>query len=67
MMNTQNTVEHAFHLARSGEVRSMDELRRELKRQGHESVEEHLAGGAIRKQLAEVLRDARSRPPNPAV
>ena len=57
-MSTQNTIERAFQLARSGSVQTLDELRRELKRQGYEAVEAHLAAAAIRKQLKQALSDA---------
>ena len=57
MMSTQNTIERAFQLARSGSVQTLDDLRRRLKSEGYEAVEAHLAGAAIRKQLAQIFAD----------
>jgi hypothetical protein len=67
MVSKHNTVERAFELARSGRVSTLTELRRQLSREGHEAVEAHLAGAAIRKQLAQIFAAAAVQPPNPAV
>ena len=62
MMVIRNTIERAFQLAQSGGVRTVDDLRRELKREGYESVEAHLAGASIRKQLTQILAEAAEQP-----
>lgn len=52
------TVERAFQLARSGRCRTVDEIRAELRREGHDSVEGHLAGLAIRGDLRRLCAEA---------
>ena len=59
MHQGKSTVERAFELARAGTCRSMDELRRELTREGYESVLAHLGGPSVGKQLREVMAAAR--------
>jgi hypothetical protein len=46
-----STVERAFQLARSGGYRGVAEIVAELKRERHDSVDAHLAGPSIRKDL----------------
>ena len=47
----RTTVERAFDLARSGDCRTLPDLVAALKRERHESVEAHLAGPSIRRDL----------------
>jgi phage regulator Rha-like protein len=54
-MDSRNTIQRAFEIAASGEVRTFDELRRKLQAERYEAVEAHLAGTAIRKQLKEII------------
>lgn len=49
-------VERAFQLARSGECRSVNEIRKQLLREQWEQVEMHLSGKLIRAQLQKVLK-----------
>lgn len=49
--NRPTTVERAFELARSGTLRGVAEIAAALKRERHESVEAHLAGPSIRRDL----------------
>jgi hypothetical protein len=45
------TVERAFEIVRSGGCQGMSELVQMLKAEKHESVEEHLGGQSIRRDL----------------
>ena len=45
------TVERAFEIARGGDCRGMSELVKRLKAERHDSVEEHLSGQSIRRDL----------------
>lgn len=51
-------IERAFELARSGEYRSLDELKRRLAREGYEAVAAHLAGRMIKGQLTAMMNAA---------
>jgi hypothetical protein len=55
-MPQQNIFERAFELARSGQCRSMDEMRRKLKAEQFENVDGHLSGGTIKRQLADAMK-----------
>lgn len=55
-----NAIERAFELARSGSVRSVDDIRRKLKSERFEQVEVQLAGGAINKQLKGLIKAAKT-------
>ncbi|MDB5699753.1 MAG: hypothetical protein JWN69_2557 [Alphaproteobacteria bacterium] len=50
-------LERAFELARTGNCRTVDELRSELKREGFDNntILSNIAGPAIRKQLAALI------------
>jgi hypothetical protein len=49
------TIERAFELARSGNHRSIEDIRRQLTREGHSGIYGHLSGSLIRKQLARLI------------
>jgi chromosome segregation and condensation protein ScpB len=51
MNNGQSTLERAFELARSGTCRTIDDIRRQLSKEGFELVHAHVSGGMITKQL----------------
>ena len=51
-------IERAFQLARSGECRTLDELKGRLRREQHGSVDQHLGGMAIKAQLKKLMADA---------
>lgn len=55
-MPQQNIFERAFELARSGQCRSMDEMRRKLKAEQFENVDAHLSGSTIKRQLADAMK-----------
>jgi hypothetical protein len=52
-------IERAFQLAQSGRCASIDEIRRELKREQFGSIEQHLGGAHIRKQLRDLILASR--------
>jgi hypothetical protein len=47
--NVTGTVQRAFEIA--PECRSIDEIRIKLRQEGHASVQEHLQGSSIQKEL----------------
>lgn len=51
MIGDTTTVERAFQLARSGDCMSVDDIRKRLMKEGHTSVDSHLTGPSLRKQL----------------
>lgn len=54
-----STIERAFELARSGDCRSVLEIRQRLKAERHPLVDEHLTGHSIRRELAKLCADAK--------
>jgi len=52
------TIERAFQLARSGECRTLDELKRRLRLERCESVDFHLAGKMTKAQLTALMAAA---------
>jgi hypothetical protein len=52
-MHRPSTLERAFILAEAGPCRTVAEIRTQLKKEQHESVDAHLAGSQIQKQLRE--------------
>jgi hypothetical protein len=63
MAGTPTVIERAFELARSGDVRNMDELRRRLNDERYEWVATHLSSPALVRQLRALMPAIR---PNPA-
>lgn len=57
-MTQPNIVERAFAIAREGGARSIEDIRRKLKAERYESVENHLAGPSIQRQLKKMLAEA---------
>ena len=57
-----STIERAFALARSGECRTMDELKHQLRRERLESVDFHLGGKLTRAQLTGLMALAPAHP-----
>jgi hypothetical protein len=58
--NEPSTVERAFQLARSGQCHSVQEIALKLKRERYDSVEAHLAGQSIRRDLRRLCTEARA-------
>jgi hypothetical protein len=57
-VRTLSTIERAFELARSGSCRSVAEIVMRLKQERHDSVEAHLAGQSIRRDLRRLCAEA---------
>ena len=55
-MSHRKTVERAFELAREGSCRSVGEIRRKLKEERFDMIEAHLASGAIKRQLIQMMK-----------
>ena len=60
MIVKPNTIERAFELARSGEFRAVEEIRKQLLKERHDQVDSHLSGPMIRRQLRRACADARA-------
>jgi chaperonin GroEL (HSP60 family) len=54
-------LERAYELARTGACRSVEEIAKRLKQEQYESVETHLGGSSLRKELRQLCADARAR------
>jgi hypothetical protein len=65
MIYPLSTLERAFELARSGEYAGVQEIRQQLKKERFESVEAHLAGPSINRQLKALCEESRREPPTP--
>jgi hypothetical protein len=52
-----STVERAYQLAREGPSTSLDDIRRQLEQERYGSVNAHLSGPTIRRQLRQLCRD----------
>lgn len=57
------TVERAFELARSGQCDNLPAIVAALKGERHKSVDAHLAGPSIRKDLRRIWEAQGSKPP----
>lgn len=65
-MKNPSTIERAYELARSGECRSIDEIKQRLNAERHDQVEAHLAGQSIRRDLRKLCGAQRPQPqPSP--
>jgi len=51
----QSTLERAFILAETGTCRTVGDIRSQLKKEQHDSVDAHLAGSMIQQQLRQRL------------
>lgn len=58
--HTKSTVERAFEIAGEGDCQGIPEIAAVLKRERHESVDAHLAGPSIRKDLKRCWEEAAS-------
>lgn len=57
-MQRQSTLERAFDLAASGSCRTVSDIRVQLKKEQRDSVDAHLAGSLIQRQLKTRLQAA---------
>jgi hypothetical protein len=55
-----STVERAFELARAGSCRTIEEIARQLKEEQQDSVDAHLGGSSIRKDLRQLCAQSRT-------
>ncbi len=55
-----STLARALELARSGQCRSVNDVRQMLRREGYDEVHQHLNGSVINRQLIELLAQARA-------
>lgn len=53
-----STVERAYQLARSGSCRSVEDIRRRLTAERYESVQAHLSGASIKRDLIALCKAA---------
>lgn len=58
-MNDLSILERAFALAKSGECSGIDDIRRKLKSERYESIDQHLAGPSIKRQLNQLCAAAK--------
>lgn len=56
-MSSGHAIKRALDLARTGSVRSVDDIRRTLKKEGHESVDGHLTSHNFKKQLRAAINE----------
>jgi hypothetical protein len=54
-MNDVSAIERAFQLARTGEYRTIELIKKQLSREGYMQVELHLGGSLIKRQLREAM------------
>lgn len=59
-MYRPTTIERAYELAQFGPCESVDDIRAQLKRERHESVEGHLSGPTIGRQLRALFAKRRA-------
>lgn len=57
-MDNKSTVERAFELAREGDCQTVRDIRRKLKTERYESVESHLDGSTIKRQLMAAMKSS---------
>ena len=55
-MDNDGTVVRAFELARSGTCHSIGDIRRTLRLEGFNLVDQHLVGASIKKQLVALMK-----------
>ncbi len=59
MITGRTIMERAFELAREGGCTNLTDLKVTLSREGFSSVDWHLDGPSLRKQLAALIREAK--------
>jgi len=59
LMNQPPLIERAFELARSGTFQSVSDIEAALTADGYASVQSHLAGPALRRDLRQLCLEAR--------
>ena len=61
MNSRPSALERAYELAQSGEFRGVSDIKVRLKGEGFTSVDGHLYGPSIRKELRRLCAEARGR------
>lgn len=56
-----NIIERALQIARAGNCVNWNDVAKKLKAEGHGSVEAHLSGPSLRKQLNALCEASRTR------
>ena len=59
-MSDLSILERAFALAQSGQCSGIDDIRRKLKSERYESIDQHLAGPSIKRQLNQLCLAAKA-------
>jgi hypothetical protein len=59
-MSDLSILERAFALAQSGECSGIDDIRKKLKSERYESIDQHLAGPSIKRQLNQLCLAAKA-------
>lgn len=57
-----STIERAYQLARSGTCRSVEDIRRKLSAERYDSVQAHLSGASIKRDLIALCKAATAAP-----
>lgn len=57
-MSGAETIERALELAADGKHRSLEDIRRTLRREQRENIDEHLAGASIKAQIKMLILKA---------
>jgi hypothetical protein len=57
-MRDVGTVERAFQLTKSGTCHDIEDIRRQLDKEGYPGASAHLSGPAIKKQLLALIQPA---------
>jgi len=56
MTHRPTTIERAYELARSGDCRTLGDVKQRLSADGHERIQEHLYGGTISTALRKLCQ-----------
>lgn len=56
----KSTIERAFEIAREGKAARLEEIARQLLREGYSDVHGHLDGATIRSQLMQLVQASRT-------
>lgn len=57
----KSTIERAFEIAREGKAGRLEEIARQLLREGYSDVHGHLDGATIRSQLMQIVQASRAK------
>lgn len=57
MNHRPTTIERAYQLARSGECRTISDIKQRLSADGHERIQEHLYGSTVSSALRKLCQE----------